>query len=206
MQRAGLWWPAMPRRPAGSPSLHLDEIVEAAARVCDRQGYDKLTLSAVASELNIKSPSLYNHVDSLDALRTRLAELAYRQLTQKCALATAGRSGRAAVLAMAHELRRFAKARPGLYAASVSLPDAPDEALLTQMDSMMQLTVSLFAGYRLNAKNVIHAVRGLRSIIHGFIAIETVGAFRLNVDITESYTRSIECFLEGLKNRKTSVR
>ena len=192
----------MPRRPAGSPSLHLAEIVEAAARVCDRRGYDNLTLSAVAAELNIKSPSLYNHLDSLDALRARLAELAYRQLTHRCALATAGRSGRAAVLAMAHELRRFAKARPGLYTASVNLPDAPDEALLTQMDSMMQLTVSLFADYRLNAKNVIHAVRGLRSLIHGFIAIEAVGSFRLNVDLTESYTRSIECFLEGLKNKK----
>jgi hypothetical protein len=82
-----------------------------------------------------------------------------------------------AVLAMAHELRRFAQARPGLYAASVSLPDAPDEALLTQMDSMMQLTASLFADYRLNAKNVIHAVRGLRSLLHGFIAIEAVGSF-----------------------------
>jgi AcrR family transcriptional regulator len=189
----------MPRRPAGSPSRHLGEIVEAAARVCDRQGYDNLTLSAVAAELNIKSPSLYNHLDSLDALRARLAELAYRQLTHKCALATAGRSGRAAVLALAHELRRFAKARPGLYAASVNLPDTPDEALLTQMDSMMQLTISLFADYRLNSKNVIHAVRGLRSLIHGFIALEAVGSFRLNIDLTESYTRSIECFLEGLK-------
>ena len=110
----------MPRRPAGSPSLHLAEIVEAVARVCDRQGYGNLTLSAVAAELNIKSASLYNHLDSLDALRARIAELAYRQLTQMCALATAGRSGSAAVLAMAHELRRFAKAHPGLYAASVT--------------------------------------------------------------------------------------
>jgi hypothetical protein len=56
-----------------------------------------------------------------------------------------------------------------------------------------RLTVSLFADYRLNAKNVIHAVRGLRSLINGFIAIEAVGSFRLNVDLTESYTRSIEC-------------
>jgi AcrR family transcriptional regulator len=104
----------MPRRPAGSPSLHLAEIVGGAARVSDQQGYDKLTLSAVASELNVKPPSLYNHMGSLDALRARLAELACRELRHKCALATAGRSGRAAVLAMAHEWRRFAKARPGV--------------------------------------------------------------------------------------------
>ena len=192
----------MPRKPAGSPALHLGEIVEAAARVCDRKGYDNLTLSAVAAELNIKSPSLYNHLDGLDDLRVRLAELAYRQLTHKCALAPAGHSGRAAVLAMANELRRFAKARPGLYAASVRLPEAPDEALLTQMGAMMQLTDSLFADYRLNAKNVIHAIRGLRSLLHGFIAIEAAGLFRLDVDLTESYTRSIEFFLEDLKKRK----
>jgi AcrR family transcriptional regulator len=179
----------MPRRkPAGSPALHLGKIVEAAARVCDRLGYDNLTLSAVAAELNIKSPSLYNHMSSLGALRGRLAELAYRELTHRCA--------------MAHEWRSFAKARPGLYAASIRLPDFPDDALSAQMDSMMQLTVCLFSDYRLSAKNVIHAVRGLRSLLHGFVAIEAVGAFRLKVDLTESYTRSIECFLEGLKSRK----
>ena len=181
--------------------MHLEEIVEAAAHVSDREGYDKLTLSAVAAELNIKPPSLYNHVGGLDVLRARLAELAYRQMIYKCALATAGLSGKAAVLTMARELRHFAKARPGLYAASVHLPAAPDEALLAQMNAMMELTISLFADYRLSPTNIIHTVRGLRSLMHGFIALEAVESFRLNVDVSKSYTRSIECFLDGLKDR-----
>jgi hypothetical protein len=42
------------------------------------------------------------------------------------------------------------------------------------------------------------ARRARRSLV----AIEAVGLFRLDVDLTESYTRSIEFFLEGLKNRK----
>jgi hypothetical protein len=35
-----------------------------------------------------------------------------------------------------------------LYAASVRLPDAPDEALLTEIDSMMQPFASLFLDYQ----------------------------------------------------------
>src|SRR3954453_11382458 len=54
------------RRPA---KLSRDAIVNAALTFLDRDGWDALTINALATQLGTKGTSLYNHVDSLDDLR-----------------------------------------------------------------------------------------------------------------------------------------
>ncbi len=54
------------RRPA---KLSRDSIVNAALTFLDRDGWDALTINALATQLGTKGPSLYNHVHSLDDLR-----------------------------------------------------------------------------------------------------------------------------------------
>src|SRR5262245_66638468 len=54
------------RRPA---RLSRDSIVNAALTFLDREGWDSLTINALATQLGTKGPSLYNHVDSLEDLR-----------------------------------------------------------------------------------------------------------------------------------------
>ena len=48
-------------------------VVDAAIALVDRDGPDALTLAAVADRLDVRAPSLYNHVDGLDDLRSRAA-------------------------------------------------------------------------------------------------------------------------------------
>ncbi len=55
-------------RPA---KLSRDGIVEGALTFLDREGWDSLTINALATQLGTKGPSLYNHVDSLEDLRRR---------------------------------------------------------------------------------------------------------------------------------------
>lgn len=52
----------MPRKPG--PQLSREEVVQAAAKVLQREGYDRLTMRAVAGELGVQAPALYWHVKS----------------------------------------------------------------------------------------------------------------------------------------------
>lgn len=52
----------MPRKPG--PQLSRDDVIAAAARVLQRDGYDGLTMRGVAAELQVKAPALYWHVRS----------------------------------------------------------------------------------------------------------------------------------------------
>jgi TetR/AcrR family tetracycline transcriptional repressor len=56
----------MPRKPG--PQLSRDEIVQAAAQVLSRDGYDQLTMRGVAAELGVQAPALYWHVKSKEDL------------------------------------------------------------------------------------------------------------------------------------------
>src|ERR1700744_5586400 len=49
--------------------LSRDIIVNAALTFLEREGWDALTINALATQLGTKGPSLYNHVNSLDDLR-----------------------------------------------------------------------------------------------------------------------------------------
>ena len=53
------------------PRVGLDReaVVEAAIALADRAGIEGLTIKSLAQKLGVQPPSLYNHVESLEALR-----------------------------------------------------------------------------------------------------------------------------------------
>lgn len=58
-----------------SPRAGLDRrtLVIAAAEIADHEGIEAVTLAALANKLGVRSPSLYNHINGLQELRTQLA-------------------------------------------------------------------------------------------------------------------------------------
>lgn len=65
--------PAAPRQ-RRRPLLSREEIVEAAARLLDREGYDALTMRRLAEELGVQAPALYWHVKSRNDLEGSLLD------------------------------------------------------------------------------------------------------------------------------------
>lgn len=172
MARAGL-----------SPSI----VIAEAARVADEIGYDRLTLAAVAQRVGVALPSLYKHVRGLDDLRVGLATLATRELADRLSDAALGRAGEDALRSVAHAYRRFATARPGLYAASQRAPAAgdPDHAAATH--AALRVMQAVMAGYGLTGDAAIDAIRGVRSALHGFVSLEASGGFGLPRDLDQSF-------------------
>ena len=65
----------MTTRARSAAKLSREAIVNAALTFLDREGWDALTINALAIQLGTKGPSLYNHVDSLDDLRRTVRTL-----------------------------------------------------------------------------------------------------------------------------------
>ncbi|HXQ09745.1 MAG TPA: TetR/AcrR family transcriptional regulator C-terminal domain-containing protein [Caulobacteraceae bacterium] len=70
--------------------LSRDEIVGAAAGILERDGYDALTMRAVAAELGVQAAALYRHI----AGRDELDDLLFDHLMADCAPVIAGRDWR----------------------------------------------------------------------------------------------------------------
>ena len=54
-------------------------------------------------------------------------------------------------------------------------------------------------GSGLRGEEGLHAVRGLRSVVHGFASLEVAGGFGLPLNLDESFRRLVEMFIHGLQ-------
>jgi AcrR family transcriptional regulator len=176
-------------------------LIAVAGELADANGLEQLTLAQVAGRLGIRLPSVYNHVDGLPGLRRELAILGGHQVMEKVNHAAIGKSADEAVIAVSQALRRYAMEHPGLYAASVRAPAADDLEAQQFGREIVDLTLAVFAPYHLSETDAIHAVRGLRSLIHGFVMLEKAGGFGMPIDRNESFLFLIETYLAGLHNR-----
>lgn len=179
-----------------------DAIADRAAALADAEGLPAVTIARLAAAFNVKPPSLYKHVDSLDAIERALAVRGLAVAGQRVAAATEGKTGEAALIAIAEAYRDFAREHPGLYAASLR-PARPGENDVARAGETLVGTLQrVLAGYRLNDADRTHAARGLRAIIHGFVSLEAAGAFKLKADTSETLRRLVSAFAADLATRR----
>ena len=177
-------------------------VVREAADLADEIGYDALTLTALAARLKVAVPSLYKHVGSLDDLRRGVALLAIDELGLVIgdALRDAGADERQ-LRALAIAYRGYVLAHPGRYAATVRAAPAADLELAAASDRTLRPVFGILAAMGLEGDSLVHAARGLRSALHGFVSLETAGGFGLPQDVERSFVWMVQNFETGLATR-----
>lgn len=187
---------------ATKAGLDRARVLQEAAEMVDSEGIEGLGLSTLAERLGIRTPSLYHYVAGLPGLQRELALMAHRMLGARLARAAVGKARDEAIVAVADAFRDFIKEHPGLYALTVRsalLADAPDADMQQAQAEVLSVLTAVAGSYHLTGDDAIHAIRGLRSIGHGFATLEAAGGFGIAVDPDESYHRLVRMYLAGLK-------
>jgi AcrR family transcriptional regulator len=176
-------------------------VTEAGASLADETGLDHLSMGLLAQRLGVKTPSLYKHVEGLADLTHRIGVLATVELGDAIRDATQGRAGRDALIAAAQAMRRYVKEHPGRYAAgNAARPAGPDDPLHPAASRLLASLSAVLHGYRLDPDQEIHALRMLRSMLHGFTTLEVTGGFMIDADIDDSFTWMVNLIDQGLKS------
>jgi AcrR family transcriptional regulator len=185
--------------------LNRELVIEAAAVMADQAGtVSAVRLSALAQTLQIQPPSLYNHIDNLADLRFGLAVYALRQLLSQLRQASQGLVGREALLASAMAYRRFAHDHPGLYPLTIRAPEPDEDMLIGLSQELLQMLLLLMASLGLQGDDALHAIRGLRAVLHGFVSLEAAGGFKMALDREESFQRLVESYLAFLQGKSAT--
>lgn len=179
--------------------LDPDIVTAAAARIVDRDGPSALTLAAVAADLGVRAPSLYNHVEGLDGLIRRVGLAGIDELGEVCRSAVMGASQSDALHALAAAYREYAGRHPGVYQLTqVAHPEDPEFS--RRAERVLEPVLAVLASFGLEGDDLIHAARGLRSLMHGFSLLDTKGGFGLDTDIDDSFRWMVETFARGLRS------
>lgn len=178
----------------------VDRLTRAAAELADEVGFDSLTVAAVARRFGVKEASLYSHIKNVHDLKTRVALLALAELADEVAAAVAGRAGKDALVAFAGAYRDYAKRHPGRYTAARMKLDL-ETALTSAAGRHAELTRAILRGYELPEPDQTDAVRMLGSVFHGYVSLETAGAFQHSPrDVEASWERTLDALDAALRN------
>ena len=139
--------------------LDTEAVVTAAAALADAEGLEAVTLAKVAAQLDVKSPSLYVHVDGLTGLRRQIAARGARELTDAMRSAVAGRSGRQALTALADVYRAYAREHPGTYASTQDVANLEGPEAAAAAAAALDVFYAVLRGYALADDAAIHAAR-----------------------------------------------
>jgi AcrR family transcriptional regulator len=182
------------------PRAGLNErvIVAAAGELADEEGLDAVSLARLAARLRVQAPSLYNHVAGQEGVRRGLAAMAADQMEERLTRAAVGKSGEDAVYAIAAAYRSFAKERPGLYAAMERAPAADESRYQAAAQRILDVIGAALEPFRLSDEDLVDAIRTLRSLVHGFVALEGAGGFGLKREVDRSFSAALAVYLRGL--------
>lgn len=175
-------------------------VVEAAAKLVDEEGIEQLSLGRLAERLGIRTPSLYNHVEGLPGLRHELAVYSARDLLAHLTRATIGASRGEAIRALADAYRAYAKQYPGRYALTLQAPPAEDTQMAALGEELVNVLWAILRPYHFSDETGIHAIRSLRSIVHGFVSLEAAGGFAMPIQLDDSFHWLINLYIAGLQS------
>ncbi len=191
----------MATRPPRTAKLSREAIVNAALTFLDREGWDALTINALANQLGTKGPSLYNHVHSLDDLRRSVRMRVVGDIIDMLNTVGQGRTPDDAVMVMAGAYRSYAHHHPGRYSAFTRMPLGGDDPEFTEATHAAAAPViAVLSTYGLDDESAFFAALEFWSAMHGFVLLEMTGVMS-GLDTDAVFSDMVMRLAAGMRHR-----
>lgn len=181
-------------------ALTRNDVVQAALYCLETEGEKSLGINRVARELNIKPPSIYNHIESNDELRVAVAIEGWKKLYNTLVLANlTNKEKKECIKILLNTFRIFAHNNKNLYmVVSTTFIDQNRVDFLEVSTPFFELFNEILKIFNINKEEQIHVLRWLRSISHGFIMLELQKQFELPENVDQSYDFIIKTAIDFL--------
>lgn len=177
--------------------LHHEQVVAAAEAIVDELGWDGLTMAALAAHLGTKAQSLYNHVASLEALRSELQQRTLALLGRTLSRAAMGRTGRDGFLELTRRFRDFVQRHPHRYDGMTRAPIDWEGFVASSVDANAALS-AVVRSYGVGDDRLLLTQVSVFGALHGVVSLEINRYFGDFVDYDELYDTVVGAVEEQL--------
>lgn len=178
--------------------LNKEILVAKAAELANRDGLKNLSLRSLADYVGVKPPSLYKHIDGLDALYHDIMIYGWNLLEKYIYDEVIGKSGDDAVRGMCDAYYNFAMQNPGVFESMQTFNQYESEENKSAMHDLFQITAKIFSVYHLSKEQMLHLVRTFRGFLQGFMMLTIQDSFGSPVGIKESFDLSVDILIKGI--------
>lgn len=179
-------------------SINDEKIIETSALIANKVGLANLSLKMIADELNIKSPSLYNHITSLDEIKQRLMIYGWKQMEEQMIDSVIGVTGYEALSNMCNVFYDYAINNKGVFTAMLWYNKYENKENVTT--KLFNIVFKIMRPLNITDENINHIIRTLRSFLEGFALLVNNNAFGNPISIKESFDLSLKIIMSGIKS------
>lgn len=181
-------------------SISDELIIETSARLLNKVGLDNLSLKMIAEELDIKSPSLYNHISSLDDIKEKLMIYGWKELGEKAIDSAVGVSGYDALRKMCYAFYDYTTSNKGVFQAMLWYNKFKSDEMANATIKIFGILHKILEPLNISSNNVEHIIRTLRSFLEGFSLLVNNNSFGNPISIKESFDLSLDIIINGIKS------
>ncbi|MBP0956240.1 MAG: WHG domain-containing protein [Oscillospiraceae bacterium] len=179
--------------------LDKNAVIASAAALANEKGLDNVTLKDLADSLEIRSPSLYNHISGLNELKREIMLYGWKQAEESILRAAEGINGYEAIRAMCRAFYRYSSENKGVFSAMLWYNKYADEGSMEATSGLFSRLYKIMEDMGISREMTEHLIRTLRGFLEGFALLVNNGAFGHPADIDESFEVSLDVLIEGIK-------
>lgn len=175
-----------------------EAVIKATSDLADEKGLNNVSLKAVAQKLNIRTPSLYNHIESLDNLLLEVAHNGMRNMNERMMKVAVGKTGKEAIKLVSIEYLNYMIEHPGVYEIIQWAVWHGTEETATIFNNYLSLLTTLIQSCSLNKDKTLEILNMLTGIIHGYTTLQLGNAFSAPDKVRFELAEAIDTLLVGI--------
>lgn len=180
-------------------------VIQVASDLADQNGLNLISLKAVADKLNIRTPSLYNHIDSLDDLLRAVAHKGMSEVNEQMAQAAIGVTGDAAIKAVGLVYLNYMFAHPGIYETIQWASWHGTEETTSIYENYTTLLITLIHSCHFEEAYTHKILDLLTGIFHGYTSMQLRYVLTTPEETRSEFIDAIDTVLTGARQKYSSV-
>lgn len=178
-----------------------ETVIQVASDIADKDGFGRLSLKVVAEKLNIRTPSLYNHIASLEDLLREVAHKGMQTMNEEMIQVAIGVSGDEAIKSVSAAYFRFIIAHPGVYETIQWAVWHGNDETARIFDNYKSFLIKIIHSCNLKKEKTDEVLKLLIGVLHGYTAMQ-LGAAIVNPEATiVSLLEAVDTVLLGIHQK-----
>jgi AcrR family transcriptional regulator len=175
-----------------------EAVIHAASEIADADGLNKVTLKVVAEKLGIRTPSLYNHIESLDDLLREVAHNGMKAMNNQMINVAIGNSGDTAIKSVGVVYFNYIINHPGIYETIQWATWHGNEETAEIFENYKMLLVKLILSCNLKTQETDEILSLVMSVLHGYCSLQLGKALKEPEKAIKGLTDSMDIVLSGI--------